>query len=103
MDSKHTPGPWATGYSCESGSTDGEYEVDIASHGGQKDVDGGPFYPARAFGMGQEQADANARLIAAAPALAEALREVYQRLPASPEWAEWNERARAALAALEGR
>ena len=69
MGTKHTPGPWKLDRSLQP--ADGEYDYAISSpeH----------FVLAEAFGRsangGHPPAEANARLIAAAPELLEALRE----------------------------
>ena len=86
--SKHTPGPWfmtgeLPGYRSRINSTPQNLGWDLAH------VCNGP------------EADANARLIAAAPELLEALQEVFADHDAVNRLS-WNDRAAAAIAKIEG-
>lgn len=87
MDKKHTPGPWRW--------TDGENDIDISTYESPGYFDNpvlkglGNAYESAVIGCGEydilygkdeEQRIANARLIAAAPDLLEALQELIDRL-----------------------
>lgn len=74
MTGKWTPGPWFNQKAFRS----------IYSFGG--DTSGLTIFVAKAEGhqCGEEQADANARLIAAAPTMAEALRRIAYLRPGGP-------------------
>lgn len=98
MDTKHTPGPWhVTGKHAEC---EVRYVgVDTSDRHSQQ--------IATLYGFGGEQQEANARLIAAAPELLEAIQEIElvatedtSVLPESPTW-KAIEKARLALAKLE--
>jgi hypothetical protein len=71
---KHTPGPW---------EHDGD-EITSTS---------GDYIATTAYGVSESQAEANARLIAAAPDLLDALREIAEVPPESGRYREWMERA----------
>ena len=98
MSTKHTPGPWAT----DEADHDEPYQ-DIKIKAGKHRtvctvwIDDAPV---RDFNAEQ---DANARLIAAAPELLEALKELMvaaDRVSAEP--VTWLGKARAAIAKAEG-
>jgi len=89
--SKHTPGPWRT-----------------LEQGRQWTVIGNPYFVATVQGQG-DNGEANARLIAAAPELLEAVR-LYVKLDndrrsgcdiADADWAECHQAASAAIAKAE--
>ena len=110
----HTPGPWTVGLTIGSAHVSPEgpwgwWETDIDGPTGE-----GCFLSLRQY-HGGEVGQANARLIAAAPELLEALRRVAEALEAvwqsEMEWTgEWDmlppdaiERAKSAMAKAEGR
>ena len=74
-DSKHTPGPWFT--KRAQLPVDGEYDWCVGAH-----INGKPHVIIEAFGRVSEDdrpnAEANARLIAAAPEMFEALEQSMQ-------------------------
>lgn len=70
METKHTPGPWQVKYDEQTGRPSGIYAPDDAG------IPGAVGHIVRLRGLGlpsSEKAQANARLIAAAPDLLEAL------------------------------
>lgn len=68
-ESKHTPGPWIA-----TASDNGEWGIDAASGWGIATVAG-----SAGDGPGNDESDANARLIAAAPELLEALEHLVDQ------------------------
>ena len=88
-ESKHTPGPWIA-----TASDNGEWGVDAASGWGIATVAGSAGY-----GPGNDESDANARLIAAAPDLLAACKALYaQHKPGKGQCCEAADMAFAALA-----
>jgi hypothetical protein len=85
-----TPGPWLYQGFTEAGDTSGWYVV-VAPH-----------RVISVEGRDEEEADANARLIAAAPEMAEALEQVvdYFAADTEPHWL--GETARALLSRIRG-
>lgn len=78
MSNKHTPGPWRVSDQCATiikrdfrmiGSNEGELIANTAGH------------PNSGFFPSDEEAIANARLIAAAPDLLEALQHIMRCIP----------------------
>jgi hypothetical protein len=73
MKTKHTPGPWVVGYTAETATVDAECRMicELENYYGDE--------------------DANAKLIAAAPDLLEALQEIERRLvdPDNPRSQTW--------------
>src|SRR5215813_7422945 len=93
MASKHTPGPWAV-Y-----RHDGSNRLDIMA----ADGDGEGGWIAHDISSPGTEREANARLIAAAPEMLEALREVTKQLAwYAGHKPELTERARALLARVDG-
>ena len=101
METKHTPGPWALDWNVA--------RIDVFSADAATLV-----ATVRRSTLSQaidEAARANARLIAAAPGLYDALREVFEYLDAIPESAVGGDddavwlarKARAAIAKAEGK
>ena len=86
----HTPGPWLADHDC-----------DIRTEAGTPIA-----YLAQTVAMATEEAEANARLIVAAPELLEALeallREFNQSLPDARERERARKNARAAIARAKG-
>ena len=98
---KWTKGPWTTkGFHPYLVANVGPNEVAVMRD--TPDSGGGPFYPA----ISEEERDANARLIAAAPDLAEALEELLWAIANTPDTPDNGEgakaKARAALARAKG-
>ena len=95
-ESKHTPGPWLV-VKCDGGFR--AFDTDDWTIIGQNKI-----VPALVWGgVAFEEGKANARLIAAAPDLYEALSEMVTRYEAKADMSdveaiEWHRRARAALA-----
>jgi len=74
METKHTPGPWQYGFPTMNGTPIREVDCQVMSRGCLiANVSHGPIYPAEPFAS--EIREANARLMAAAPDLLEALHE----------------------------
>lgn len=93
----HTPGPWTAGRPDMGTVVDG-----IVS----KWIYAGEQYVAIASGRidgDWDEVIANARLIAAAPALLEALKEALVAQPDLDAVRRWERKARAAIAEAEGR
>ena len=91
-ENKHTLGPWMVGYSDGSGAREGEYCI---TNGTQAVVVGGESFGS-SHGVRRIE---DARLIAAAPDLLEALKQVVTRCgPRSQD----GQMARAAIAKAEG-
>lgn len=67
-DAKHTPGPWLLGATIVDGMSDMEIEI--------KSDDHHVIAFAGDWDVGQQQTEANARLIAAAPELLEAAKDL---------------------------
>lgn len=98
-DTAHTPGPWEVAYldHAEQRVVRAEhYEVCTCWH--------------HSVGSIEKEMEANARLIAAAPELMEALKEVMSwtrnwdvQFLEDDEWPETEEKVRAAIAKAEGR
>jgi hypothetical protein len=86
--SKHTPGPWRT-------EIDGEL---VGPLGGFMPVGGGCYGSPWMTGITEEARKADARLIAAAPELLEALRSMLE----DDDHDEAKRKARAAIAKAEG-
>lgn len=101
---KHTPGPWNTsddGYG--SWKFQGGYRGTIKSADGEV-VFAGPASFNALRGKTPEQTEANARLMAAAPELLEALRDVLEYMPSLTAFQrERIRRAERAIANAEGR
>lgn len=80
MSAKHTPGPWKVGKRIESGSGPTRRLVYFTIDGQGGPVSGTSVYCGKVSGatvtISEEACDANARLIAAAPDLVEALRNL---------------------------
>jgi hypothetical protein len=72
MNSRHTPGPWRVGHSVWSRERGSAIEGTVPTVRAYNDV-GGCDIPVVSLGLPQEECEANARLIAAAPDLLEAL------------------------------
>lgn len=70
MSAKHTPGPWEFDGNCVWADAIQGYVADPQT----EDILSGEYVP---LSEAQEQWEANARLIAAAPELLEALQEAY--------------------------
>lgn len=99
---KFTPGPWAT--KSARIPVDGEFDWCVSTS-----IDGADYVIAEAFGRVAEQirpnAEANARLMAAAPELYEALEELLQDIQQYEAWqrpARAVDVARAAIAKARG-
>lgn len=90
--SKHTPGPWSHQYSNSDSSGGGQwYEVSAPT-----------WFPYNASAQDEETAEANARLMASAPDLLEALEAFVDGVvPEDPNNTLWVE-ARAAIAKAKG-
>jgi hypothetical protein len=89
MSTTHTPGPWATVPTTAKGAHSDTKRLDVVSHGAE-------FSPSFVAG---DVSPSDARLIAAAPDLLEALRlGVENDIPTT----EWLRIARAAIAKAEG-
>lgn len=87
-DAKHTPGPWEADDTDIGFSAGGERDVCPALRPGRRP--NGGFIIARLAGPDRA---ANARLIAAAPELLEALESVFRRRNEGTDaaiWAEWD-------------
>lgn len=104
---KHTPGPWVVGRKLDYGQSilidaeNGEPSLHYSSWQGLAIVHGCDDSPIK----GPEVAEANARLISAAPELLEALRELVKVVPIANETesqdrAKW--KALAAITKAEG-
>ena len=81
------PGPWtATSYTYQDESND-EYDAFVSEVAGPADSlrPGDAFYPASADGRSKDEAEANARLVASAPAMLAALENVLVWLPTGYE------------------
>lgn len=93
--SKHTPGPWRHEYTNHVDGPDGDerFWEGWLIHGPQ----GEPI--AETFGL--KGKEANARLIAKAPELYEALRDLLPPPDEKPVYA-WHDRARTLLARIDG-
>lgn len=94
--SKHTPGPWAATPCLDVGRYGPPWTIRVDKQTVVASLIGAALH------RGAETAEANARLIAAAPDLLAALKELL------PMWESgirepWVERARAAIAKAEGR
>lgn len=107
MEQKHTPGPWAErGWSVTGPTAVADYVAIMSVKEGVAGVFTAPVAQTRgksvictAYGMSQEEATANARLLGAAPELLEALQACYAALhPHSDE----GRVARAAIAKATG-
>lgn len=70
----HTPGPWQADDNARHYFSSDPYFVDVYAN----DAKPGDKLPAQALGSTRERAVANARLIAAAPELAKACREIMR-------------------------
>ena len=93
-ETKHTPGPWCL--SDESPMIiEDECKVIVGS---------ASTYPNSGYFPGQKEAEANARLIAAAPELLEALEKALDDSACDGDQCgtEWHELARAAIAKAKG-
>ena len=107
---QHSPGPWVVEIHIPRGSADAEYNVLAPNPDhGRKSVCYSGRYLSVARGLDDE---ANARLIAAAPEMLEALKEIHKLwcCPAPKTMRDWSARcdvmadyARAAIAKAEGR
>jgi hypothetical protein len=97
--SKHTPGPWSVfrqdGYATYIHAINEGDEINTFQVASCHCATNRKYFPTR------NEAEANARLIAAAPDLLEVLQEVMDR-PLLTEGADWWVRARAAIAKAEG-
>ena len=103
MSAQHTPGPWELGSkSRDTEFLDDEWEISIC---GANEIDCPLIAMVSNLSLSDDEADANACLIAAAPELLEALQSLvdmdvaYQR---GPKVAEAVESARAAIAKATG-
>ena len=98
MNTKHTPGPWrlSTSNPLAVNTSSAEMAIGIATTHGTDDSNYSSFFPSL------EQAEANARLIAAAPELLDALQSLLARVSsdiiANQCWHEEQRAARAAIA-----
>jgi hypothetical protein len=79
---KHTPGPWSVNTAAEYCGTrvDGPNGRGVA-HAIQRDA-----HPVHGQGITQAEAEANGRLIAAAPELLQALRDLIGSVPGPANW-----------------
>ena len=93
----HTQGPWHVGAGNGEGSI-------FADNGRTRlEIGGTTLYPIAKMGRGwnEEEDEANARLIASAPELLNALRVIHANAGESPEWI--RTRIDAVIAKAEGR
>ena len=96
-NTKHTPGPWTTP------GTDGIDRVICATVKGQRRTIAHAYAPHRDQENAAEIRDANARLIAAAPALLDALRSLveWEGIMGGFDSTRWDEARQAIAAATE--
>lgn len=105
--SKHTPGPWAWGNYCEEVSPGAQDCCELVAYGPPDINDSRPIFDILHLADDCSISEANARLIAAAPEMLEALRDALrccyeadiggERDPDS-----WMGKAAAAIAKAEG-
>lgn len=94
-DAKHTPGPWVAGRP--------DMATMIEGRNGKYIYAGERYIAAAGFDVRDwDETVANARLIAAAPELLEALEEMYRVCNASSDDAPHRVKARAAIAKAKG-
>jgi hypothetical protein len=72
-ETKHTPGPWKIGRGRQDANDPVFWHVDVLNKGGTIRV-------ARVAGVGQDTAEANARLVASSPKLLNACKEALKNL-----------------------
>ena len=80
MKTKHTPGPWKTRHFACCTAIETDTESRITSLFDHFDYQGKPCGSIESQDKTQDEIDANARLIAAAPALLEALKAVVAKV-----------------------
>ena len=90
----HTPGPWCVEHLPDDGPSIHTDEAGIARRIAGVDMGGWRK-------TSRKEAEANARLIAAAPELLEALRDLLSLHPGTEN--KWTQQAQAAIAKAEGR
>jgi len=79
METKHTAGPWQYGFPTMNGTPIREVDCQVMSRGCLiANVSHGPIYPAEPFAS--EIREANARLMAGAPDLLEALTKLCEAI-----------------------
>jgi hypothetical protein len=93
----YTKGPWNTGDSMNEFYNGRDWTVPVWASNGPE----GGKIAAEAIAPAREMAQANARLIAAAPDLLEALQEIVETLDTN-DFAHWTESARSAIAKATG-
>lgn len=103
MDAKHTPGPWRV---SEQSPTIIKQDMRMIGNESGVLIGSASGYTGSGFFPTDEEAVANARLIAAAPELLEALEEVMSMLGSElvkdTLGYEWHDKARAAIAKATG-
>jgi hypothetical protein len=90
--SGHTPGPWTLHQPGSMRACDGRHDTEDGCR---------TLVEAEIIGVPRPEAEANAKLIAAAPELLQLLKEVV--LTTLPPTSSWVERAHEAIAKAEGR